>query len=134
MSTRQMTRRVFISHSHKDKELVRDIARRMRAAGLEPIVELDATGTGDWKSALRDAIRDADAVLFLVTPATLDWPWAMTELGMAEGFDKVIVPVVAGLELKRLPAPLRTYRAIPFDQLDKAIRNLGQESSEAEAD
>ena len=48
----------------------------------------------------------------------------MTELGMAEGFERVILPVTAGVKPSDLPAPLQTYQAVPFDQVDDAIQSL----------
>jgi TIR domain len=131
MTTQRATGRIFIIHSQKDKELVRDMERRLRIAGLEPFGVPDGIPAGgEWKKALLDRLRKADAVLALVTPAALDSPWIMAELGMAEGFDKLIVPVTAGLEPHRLPAPLASYQAVPFDQLDAAISELARRLSD----
>jgi hypothetical protein len=125
-----MTRRIFIIHSQQDKELVRDMERRLRVAGLEPCGVGEIAAIDGRKKALRDLLRNADAVLVLVTPAALTSPWVMTELGMAEGFDKPIVPVTAGLESHGLPAPLASYQVVPFDELDGAISELARRLSE----
>ena len=125
MKTSRATRRVFISHSRQDDELVRDIARRLRDAGLKPFVDFTDIPVGtEWKKILRERLREAHAMLILVTPAALRSPWMMTELGMAEGFDRDIIPVTAGLKPRDLPAPLRSYHAVPFDQVDSAISEL----------
>jgi hypothetical protein len=127
MAASRATGRVFISHSHKDDELVRDLARRLRDAGLKPVVELAQLPAGtEWKRTVREQIRTADALLILVTPAALRSDWMMTELGMAEGFDRVIVPVTAGIKARDIPAPLRSYRIAPFDQVDGAIDLLSE--------
>ena len=132
MTTKLATGRIFISHSSQDMELVRDMERRLRVAGLEPFGAPDGSpAIGEWKKALLDRLRKADAVLVLVTPAALSSSWMMTELGMAEGFDKLIVPVTAGLEPNRLPAPLASYQIVPFDQLDAAISDLAQKLSDS---
>src|SRR5688572_15204311 len=111
MSTSRAISRVFISHSSEDKELVRDIARRLREQGLEPFdPSAGIPGGQNWKAVLRKALREADAVLFLVTPAALRSSWTMTELGMAEGFDRDIIPVMAGVKPRDLPAPLQSYQ------------------------
>src|ERR1043165_915924 len=121
MTTPQATGTVFISHSHQDNELVRDLARRLRDAGLEPSADFaDVPIAADWKKTVREQIRTADAMLILVTPAALTSAWMMAELGMAEGFERDILPVTAGLKARELPAPLRTYRVVPFDQVDDA--------------
>ena len=131
MKTHRATRSIFISHSHKDKELVRDIARRLRTAGLEAIIDIDDLPTSeDWKKHLLMRLRNADAVMVLVTPAALESPWLVVEVGMADGFDKVIVPVTVGVDLQRLPAPWQSYQAVPFDELDRAIKELGEKLAE----
>lgn len=127
MTTARATGSVFISHSHQDDELVRDLARRLRVAGLTPSVDLTELPLGtNWRRTVREQIRAADAMLILVTPAALKSDWTMTELGMAEGFERVIIPVIAGLKPRDLPAPLRTFRTVPFDELDGAIEQLSE--------
>src|SRR5437762_1371747 len=99
MATARATGSVFISHSHEDNELVRDLARRLREAGLKPLVEFADLPIGaDWKKTVREYIRAADAVLILLTPAALRSAWTMAELGMAEGFERIVLPVTAGLK------------------------------------
>jgi hypothetical protein len=127
MKTSQATGCVFISHSGQDNELVRDIARRLRDAGFKPFVDFEGvSAVGERKRILRERLREADAMLVLVTPAALKSPWMMAELGMADGFDRIIVPVMAGLQTTDIPAPLRSYQAVPFDQLDGAINELSE--------
>jgi len=128
MPTTRTTGKVFISHTHQDAELARDLARRLRQAGLEALVaRADIPAGSDWKKTLREGIRTADAILLLVTPASLHSDWMMTELGMAEGFERVILPVTVGLKPRDLPAPLQSYHATPFDEVDGAIRKLSEQ-------
>ena len=125
MSKPLTAHRVFVSHSSKDKELVRDIVRRLREAGFESDVGSEDIRAGsDWKSAVRRRIREAETVLFLVTPESLASQWTMTELGIAEGLDRRVIPVTVGIAKRDLPAPLKTYRTVPFDRLDSAISQL----------
>ncbi len=127
--------RVFISHSHQEDDLARDLARRLRTAGLEPLPDLtDIPAASDRRKKLRERIREADAILFLVTPAALHSGWMITELGMAEGFDRIIVTVTAGLKPLDLPAPFQTYQAVPFDEADVAIRMLAGQLTAAAKD
>lgn len=129
------THRVFISHGNKDNELVRDIARRLRLAGLEPdVVPGDVAVGGSLKNAIREGIREADVVLFLLTPESLASDWTMIELGFAEGFDRPVIPVTVGINKRDLPAPLKTYKTVPFDRLDGTIRKLAENSPTASTD
>jgi hypothetical protein len=116
--------RVFISSSSHDEELARDLARRLRNAGLEPVTFRDHSDRDNWRKKLREKIRTADAVLILVTPEALKSPWMMTELGMAEGMDRVVVPVSAGVKARDLPLPLADFAIVPFDKVDDAIEML----------
>jgi hypothetical protein len=128
--------RIFISHTSKDRELVREIERRLRAAGLETFfVDVDDIAAGmEWKKVLLEIrLRQADAVLALVTPAALGSPWTVTELGIAEGLDKPIVLVTAGLEPQGIPAPLVSYPRFPFDELDGALGKIVRELADSSA-
>jgi len=122
---------VFISSSSQDIELARDLARRLRKAGLEPVTAFpeDFSAGTPWKKSLHKKIRGADAVLFLVTPAALKSAWMMTELGMAEGMGRVILPVSAGVKRSDLPLPMQDYEFAPFDQVDDAIESLSEKLS-----
>lgn len=122
--------RVFISHSGKDAELVRDIVRRLRSAGFEPDSASDVVSAGsDWKTAIRRGISEADAVLFLLTPESLASEWTITELGIAEGLGRRIVPITVGVTKRDLPAPVKSYLTVPFDRLDEAISQLWESLS-----
>ena len=46
MKTSQATGKVFISHSHQDNELVRDLARRLEGAGMKPLVDFSESPAG----------------------------------------------------------------------------------------
>jgi hypothetical protein len=120
--------RVFVSHAHQDEELARDLARRLRKAGLEPFLDVaDVPAGSDRKKKLHEQIRDADALLFLLTPAALRSGWMTVELGMADGFERIVVPVTAGLKPLDLPAPFQTCQTVPFDEVDEAIRTLAEQ-------
>jgi len=126
---------VFISHSHQDNELVRDLARRLRDAGLKPVADLsDIPAGAEWRKVVRERLREAEAMIILVTPAALSSAWMMAELGMAEGFERLILPVVAGLKPRSLPAPLQSYQVIPFDEVDRAIEALAERLAPATKD
>ena len=117
--------RVFISHSREDSELVRDIARRLHGAGFETFEDFEEFGSGaEFKKHLRERLSQADVFLILLTPRSLRSSWIMTELGMAEALGREVIPVTVGLRPQDLPAPLQTYRTVPFDRLDDTINEL----------
>jgi nucleoside 2-deoxyribosyltransferase len=71
-----------------------------------------------------EVIRSSDAVIFLLTPASLDSPWTAYEMGVADGADKPILTVVAGAGKRPLPPLLESYQTVPYDQLDEAVLAL----------
>jgi TIR domain len=116
---------VFIIHSHndQDRELVRDVVRRLREAGFKTYVDFDHVS---YTKSVRSRIRAADAVVILLTPAAREADWPMIELGFAEGLERLIVPVSAGIKPRDVPEPLRGYRVVPFDRVDDAIAMLSE--------
>jgi hypothetical protein len=117
--------KVFVSSSRKDAKLTHRLAHLLRAADFDVFLDsFDLPPSETWQEALREHLHGADAVVLLVTPAALDSPWMMRELGMAEAFDKPVIPVVVGLEARRLPEPLQSYQTVSIDQLPKAVSEL----------
>src|SRR5262245_27308235 len=110
---------IFLSHTEDDAELARDIARRLKLAGLEPITAA-RSDRGGYKSRelLRRQIADAEAVFILATPAALTSDWLLYENGMAEGLEKHVFVITAGVRQKQLPAPMQSRTIVPFDRLD----------------
>jgi nucleoside 2-deoxyribosyltransferase len=102
----------------------RAIWRRLRSAGLDPVSDLKLHPGEEFSKRVGEVIRSSDAVIFLLTPAALDSPWTAYEIGVADGADKPIIPVVAGAGGRPLPPLLESYQTIPYDQLDKAFVNL----------
>ncbi len=72
---------------------------------------------------LKAQIKDASAVLFLLTPMSIDSDWATLELGMARGMDKPVRILQGG------PVPLRA----PFDAVeDRSFDNRSFDVRELE--
>ena len=124
---------MFISSTRQDFELARDMARRLRAAGLEPLTDPTLRPGENFSKRVGEVIRSADAILFLLTPAALDSPWTAYETGVADGADKPTLLVVAGTGQRPLPPLLQSYETFPYDQLDEAVMVLAQRLSAAAA-
>lgn len=126
-------RGVFLSHSERDRELARDLSRRLKAAGLRPRLDEELVSGGQrWMDTIQRAIERSDAVVFLITPSTLEAKWPVYELGLAVALGKRVLPVFAGVEVSQFPAPFREYQAIPFDRVEDAIEKLAKSFQEPE--
>ncbi|MBL8877657.1 MAG: toll/interleukin-1 receptor domain-containing protein [Phycisphaerales bacterium] len=60
------------------------------------------------------ALRESDAVLFLVGAQSMNSPFVAFEMGAALAQEKKLIPIAAGdLPKSRWPGPLRARRALP---------------------
>jgi hypothetical protein len=119
-----MSYTIFISHSHKDLELARDLARRLKEVGVNAFVDADKVSAGgDISGAVLDALRKADEVLLVLTDNAVASSNVMFEFGAADALDKRVTPVVVteGVE-QRLPMVGSQY--IRYSDLPKYISSL----------
>ena len=97
-------RRVFVSHSWKDKTLARRVARRLRHRGVGIWIDEAEMQVGDRLSQrLADEIRASGHLLVLLTESATKSKWVTQELDVAREATVPIVPVVAEANLR---APL----------------------------
>jgi len=88
---------VFISYSRADQDFVDRLRADLHAAGVT--VWIDQTGlkagTRNWEQALRDAIRDARAMIFVASPNSRQSNYVQGELEIAEMYNCPIYPIWA---------------------------------------
>jgi len=71
---------VFIAYARSDGPAVHTIAERLRSRGIETRVDIEDLPIGvDWASTLKEFIRNADTILFVITVPSGKW----LELGVA---------------------------------------------------
>jgi hypothetical protein len=86
---------VFIAYARSDGPAVHTIAERLRSRGIETRVDIEDLPIGvDWASTLKEFIRNADTILFVITPAAMKSQWCLTEVEFAVRFNKRILPVL----------------------------------------
>jgi hypothetical protein len=86
---------VFIAYARTDGPAVHTIAERLRSTGIETRVDIeDIPIGGPWVTTLEDFIRNADTILFFITPAAMKSQWCLTEVEFAVRFNKRILPVL----------------------------------------
>lgn len=143
-------RPVFISHRHKDVQLVRALTDLLqKALGLKPH-DIRCTSVHPFKlrvgqrtpDRLREEISRAKAVLGVVTPDTKDSSYVLFELGAAWGQDVLTFPLLAkGATLADIPAPISDRHPLTLTDveecrqlLDDLADVLGMDRSEANRD
>ncbi|MGP0031281.1 MAG: toll/interleukin-1 receptor domain-containing protein [Acidimicrobiales bacterium] len=111
---------VFVSYSRHDTDFVRRIAASMEERGKT--VWLDTEGIADtevFPQAIRRAIEGADALLFVITPASASSAFCEQEVAYARTLEKRIVPVLhRAVPDSGLPEEIRDRNWIPFTEGD----------------
>ena len=88
---------LFISYAHEDQDAVRRIREALDAAGHDAWVdESGIRPSEDWMGSIHEALDRADAVLFGLSPASLDSEVCARELAYATDLNKRLIPIVLG--------------------------------------
>jgi hypothetical protein len=111
--------KVFISHSSSDHDLVSAFVKALQEAVTLQEGDIRCTSLPGYRlrtgiglsSTLRKELAEAQFVIGILTPESLESGWVMFELGAGWGMEKWVVPVVAGVEYEDLPGPLKERSA-----------------------
>jgi hypothetical protein len=130
--------KVFVSHSHTqtDEPLVRKVTTALQNAGLEVWDDRIEIFPGDnWAEKIAQALREAEAMVVLLTPNALDSKWVDHDIGYALGeqrFYQRLITVLAGppekLSENKIPWILRRLKMIKLGENGKEdhIKQIAQ--------
>ncbi len=110
--------RVFVSYSHKDAPVVREIVDALKASGLSVWSDQSLAAGTDWAADMEKALRQSDAFIFVISPESLESPSVNFELGVAlsraaDSPDLRIIPLmVKKVDQKALPPLLRNQAIV----------------------
>jgi hypothetical protein len=86
---------VFISYSRDDLAFADQLRVALQGFGFGVTIDRDdITGGDTWKKRLSDLIRDADTVLFVLSPSSASSPTCAWEVKEAVALGKRILPAV----------------------------------------
>jgi len=87
---------VFMSYSRKDEELMRQIAKFLRSQGIQVWVDNEKLipGTPIWEEAVEKGIKNAAAVVVVLSPDSKNSEWVRREISMADQNQKRVFPVL----------------------------------------
>ena len=124
--------RVFVSHSHRDKDIVEPLVELLqRVFRLTPgaIRATSVDGAqlsvgSDVRATIVDDLREAEVTIAVVTPASLESTYVQFELAARSAAQQLIMPVVVpGVFAEQLPPQLR---GLHWVFIDTGIRALIQ--------
>ena len=110
-----MTIKIFISHASRDRDLVKCFVQALETSVVLADDEIRCSSLPGYRlrsgshtsSALRSEISQAELIIGILTPDSLESGWVMFELGAGWGANKWVVPVVAGVDYDAMPGPLK---------------------------
>jgi len=119
--------RVFISYSRDDLYFADQLDAALKVYGFECFIDREGISGGeDWKRRLGNLIRDADTVVFVLSPTSARSPICAWEVEEAARLGKRILPVVCRpLERASPPPRLRDLNYIFFYDDPKAAPGAG---------
>jgi hypothetical protein len=85
---------IFISYSPKDTRYMTTMRDNLLRIGFRPWIDRMPRPNADWRFEIDDAIRGADGVLVLVSPAAAESVYVTYEWALALGHGVPVVPVV----------------------------------------
>jgi hypothetical protein len=88
--------RAFISYSHKDIQLVRQIVRILQENGLEPMWDENLLAGQGFDEQIKNYIAHAHVFLPVLTSMADSRKWVHQEIGFAAALNVPVLPVVVG--------------------------------------
>lgn len=89
-----MKQHIFIAYSPRDKNEMLLMRENLLRIGYRPWVDNNPRPGLDWRLDIDDAIRSADAVLVIVTPAAAESVYVTYEWTLALGLNIPVIPVI----------------------------------------
>lgn len=88
---------IFISYASKDYFFVDRLREDLTRAGIPYWIDREglSPGTRNWERAIRRAIAESKAVIWIVSPASYDSEYVSSEIAIAEMHELKIYPVFA---------------------------------------
>ncbi|HEX8500276.1 MAG TPA: toll/interleukin-1 receptor domain-containing protein [Pyrinomonadaceae bacterium] len=125
-----MSYRVYISHTSRDKELARDLTRRLKEAGVT-VSAAESTEPGeDISLHIKNSLRSADEVVVLLTENSLKSSWLQYEIGAADSLDKRVTPILVNEGAELLPQ-ISGRQLIRYADLPRYISSLKRRAKAA---
>src|SRR5437773_1507770 len=106
---------VFISYSAKsDRAWIRDLANALSDHGVQPWLDEREVVTGEvWQGKLEEALRNSDAILFVLTGDYYERSNVWFELGFAKALGKQSIFIVPGNhDVSWIPSDLRDQELV----------------------
>lgn len=122
---------VFISHSHKDKDIVHRLAHHFEAQGIHVWLDENMIAPGQvWADKLSSAMAESDAIIIVLSKNTAQSKWQSSEIAFAvsaqlSDTNKRLIPVVIDSNVE-IPFFLRDRVYSDLSSDEKYLQNFPQ--------
>jgi hypothetical protein len=91
-----MGEHIFISYSHQDAKVMKNVKSSLEKEGLRVWVDLDRLKPGNrWSNNIANAIETANSVVVIQSPGSKRSEFVEREINYAEIHEKIIYPILA---------------------------------------
>ena len=120
--------KVFISHSHDDSGWSRAFVDALAKKGLSLWYDdLDLKPGDRLSDAIDRALRESDAIVFILSPGAIDSKALFWELGAAVALNKQIIPIIwDDLDRSKVPVPLLQKRYLVRREPDETAEEVAR--------
>ncbi len=87
-------RRVFVSYSRADSQLVAALVQGLVARGHDPWIDIEDITSGSWAASIVEAIKGSDVAVVVLTPTSVDSRNVLQEVRLAAKHSVPLIPVV----------------------------------------
>jgi nucleotide-binding universal stress UspA family protein len=109
--------KLFFSYARPDRERADSLAQRLRQAGNEVWLDTELTGGQVWWDKILDQVRSCDALVMIVSRASIKSEACMHERGYATMLGKAVLPVaVEQIRAELLPPDIARLQVIDYSQ------------------
>jgi hypothetical protein len=120
-----MAPRIFISYAQPDQDLADDLSARLRLISDDIILVTPKLKPGQvWSAALLSQLKQANEILVLLTPNSIDDWRVLLEVGAGTGLEKPVVPIIVGLDAATLPGWVRGLHFVKYSELTTHLPDL----------
>jgi hypothetical protein len=120
--------KVFISYSRHDGDFVDELVAGLELAGFAPFLDRHDIAVGEpWEERLIGLIREADTVVFVVSPEAIKSERCNWEVDKTVELSKRLLPVIfKSVPDAEIPEKLRQLQFVRFDTGPSVARPLSQ--------
>ncbi|MFF8355859.1 TIR domain-containing protein [Streptomyces chartreusis] len=107
---------VFLSYSAQDALDARKLEQDLALAGIDVWSDRKLKAGDQWEQVIAEALRSAEVILVLVSPASLRSQWVTREWQTALMSSKRVIPVLGGgVKIRDLPRDLAKHHVTFLD-------------------